>query len=263
MNYRIKSILITTGVLITFNTYAASFTADAVQIRGNEISQAKMFWNDGSVRFEYMDQGVPMVQIFDDRNNRVIWLDTEKKVYIQRELSEQQMAPVNDGQAKQYDPCDSFADAECTHLKSAELNGRQTDKWLITLSVDGRDQHVFQWIDKKHRIPVRQENPDGSVLDVKIYDDQEVNGRKVRKVDMIALTPDGGSVQAIQWYDAELNIVVRQQADSGAVDELRNIRIEQVPPELFAIPEGYKTVESQLTDFNQDPARTFGTATNR
>jgi hypothetical protein len=263
MKHRITSILITMSVLIAFNTHAISFTADAVQLRGTEISQAKMYWNDGSVRFEYMDQGVPMVQIFDNRNKKVTWLDTEKKVYIQREITEQQVAPVNNGPAKQYNPCDSFPDAECVHLKSAEMNDRQTDKWLITMDVDGKDQHVFQWIDKKHQILVRQENPDGSVLDVKIHDDQEVNGRKVRKVDMIAISPDGGSVHAIQWYDAELNIVVRQQADNGAIDELRNIKIEDIEPDLFAIPEGYKTVESQLSDLNKDPARTFGTAINQ
>ncbi len=80
---------------------------------------------------------------------------------------------------------------------------------------------------------------------------------------MVAISPEGGSVHAIQWYDDELNIVVRQQTDSGAVDELRNIQIEEVEPDLFAIPEGYKTVESQLSDLNKDPARTFGATINQ
>ncbi len=149
MKHSIKSILMTLSVLIAFNTHAVSFTADAVQLRGTEISQAKMYWSDGSVRFEYMDQGIPMVQIFDNRNHKVSWLDTEKKVYIQREISEQQLAPVNTRPPEQYNPCDSFPDAECTHLKSAEMNDRLTDKWLITMNVSGKDQHVFQWIDKK------------------------------------------------------------------------------------------------------------------
>ena len=248
--------------LMAFNAHAVSFTADAVQLRGSEISHARMFWNDGSVRFEYLDQGVPMVQIFDNKNSKVIWLDSEKKVYIQRELTDQQAAPVTIKTAKKYNPCDEFPDAECTRLKAAEINDRQTEKWLITFNVDGRDQHVFQWLDKKHQIVVRQENPDGSVLDVKILDDQEVNGRQVRKVDMIALSPDGSSVHAIQWYDSKLDIVVRQQADDGAIDELRNIKIENIKPEMFAIPEGYKTVESQLTDLNTKPAIIFGTTDN-
>jgi hypothetical protein len=115
MNYIIKSILLTLFVLMSFNAYAVSFRADAVQHRGTEVSHAKMFWNDGSVR-------------------------------------------------------------------------------------------------------------------------------------------------ATQWYDPELDIVVRQQADDGAIDELRNIRLETASAEMFAIPEGYRTVDSQLTDVNTETSITFGTA---
>ena len=111
---------------------------------------------------------------------------------------------------------------------------------------------LFQWIDQQLRILIRQENPDGSVLDVKILDDQEVNGRHVRKVDMFAISPDGSSVHGIQWYDEELNIVVRQQVDDGSIDELRNITVEDVNSNLFTIPEGYKSVETQLTDSNSN-----------
>ena len=260
MNDSIKTILITICVLMAFNASAVSFTADAVQVRGSETSHAKMFWNDGSVRFEYKDQGISMVQIFDNKNKKVIWLDSAKKVYMQRELAGREAAQAATATTKKYHPCVDFPQAECTHLKSAELNDRDTDKWLITLNADGRDQHIFQWIDKQYQVLVRQENPDGSVLDVKIYDDQELNGRKVRKVDMLAIAPDGSSVHAIQWYDSELDIVVRQQADDGAIDELRNIRIETINPEMFAVPEGYKTVESQLTDLNTRSTMTFGTA---
>jgi hypothetical protein len=199
------------------------------------------------------------VQIFDNKNSKVIWLDSAKKVYIERELTDQQAAPVMAGTEKKYNPCDDFPGAECTRLKSAELNDRQTDKWLITIRVDGRDQHVFQWIDKKHRILVRQENPDGSVLDVKILDDREVNGRKVRRVDINAIDSEGNSVHATQWYDPILDIVVRQQSDDGAIDELRNIKVETVNAEMFAIPDGYRTVDSELTDLNTETSITFGT----
>ena len=100
MNYIIKSILIALFVLMSFNAHSVSFTADAVQIRGTEVSHARMFWNDGSVRFEYMDLGVPMVQIFDSKNNKVVWLDSAKKVYLERELTDQQAAPSRPAQKK-------------------------------------------------------------------------------------------------------------------------------------------------------------------
>ncbi|MGB5277310.1 MAG: hypothetical protein WBP02_09085 [Gammaproteobacteria bacterium] len=259
MKYQIISSLLTFCLLLTTHTSAVSFTADAIQMRGDVVDQAKMFWKNGSVRFEFLDQGVPMVQIFDNKNRKVIWLDTENKVFMQRELNEQLVAPAEINSAEQYNPCDNFAEAECNLLKATQYNGRATDKWLLTFNVDGKDHHVFQWIDQKHRILVRQENPDGSVLDVKILDDQEVNGRQVRKVDMIAISPDGSSVHGIQWYDNELNIVVRQQVDDGSIDELRNIKVEDVSPVLFAIPEGYKSVESQLSDLNEKPDFSFGT----
>lgn len=245
-------------VLLAIDSQAVSFTADAVQMRGGEIGQARMYWHDGSVRFEYLDQGVPMVQIFDNKNRKVIWLDTRNRVYMQRELTEQQAAPVNTQTTDKYNPCDNFTEAECSYLKPVVINDRLADKWLITFNIEDRDQHVFQWIDQKHQILVRQENPDGSILDVRILDAQEVNGRLVRKIDMIAISPDGSSVHGIQWYDDELNIIVRQQADDGSIDELRNIKVEDVDPQLFAIPEGYKSVESQLTDWNTDPAMPFG-----
>lgn len=260
MSNRIESLLIVLCALITLNVEAVSFTADAVQLRGPDISHARMFWKDGNVRFEYMDKGVRMVQIFDNSNNQMIWLDTENKVYVQRELGDRQKVPASAEIAGSYNPCDEFPGAECTHLKIVEVNDRQTDKWLITLAVDGRDQHVFQWVDKHHRIVVRQENPDGSVLDVKILDDQEFNGRKVHKVNMTAIAPDGSSVHGVQWYDSVLNIIVKQQVDDGAIDELRNIRVEHIKPEMFAIPEGYKSFESQLTELNPESAMTFGTA---
>ena len=189
-----------------------------------------------------------MVQIFDNEKNKVIWLDTESKVYVERDLTENQVRPVTKKADTKAQPCDNFPKAECTRLKQTSINGRKTDKWLITLAVDGKDQHIFQWIDKQYGIPLRQENPDGTVLDAKILEDQEFDGRKVWKVDMIVMAPDGSSVHGVQWYDAKLGIVVRQQAEGGAVDELRNIKVEKIKPAMFAIPSDYKSVEKQLTE---------------
>ena len=80
MSYRVESLLIVLCVLITLNAQALSFSADAVQLRGTDISHARMFWKEGNVRFEYIDKGIPMVQIFDNSNNQMIWLDTDNKV---------------------------------------------------------------------------------------------------------------------------------------------------------------------------------------
>lgn len=239
-------------VLYSAAAQAVSFTADMVQIKGNDLINARVFWSDGRVRYEYLDQGVQMAKIFDSKNSRMIWLDTENKVYVQRETSQarpeqQQQQAVPVAGEKRYNPCTSFKQAQCVWLKSAEINHRNTDKWLITFTVDGRDEHMFQWIDKQYRIQVRQENPDGSILDASIVDDVEVDGRKAYKVEILSIAPDGGRSSSIQWYDSELNVVVRKQDDNGTVEELRNIRLEPVSEDKFSVPDGYEALSTRLS----------------
>ncbi len=114
------------------------------------------------------------------------------------------------------------------------------DEWLITITIKNRDYHIFRWIDRRTKILLRQENPDGSALNVKISDNQTVNGRQVRKLDMYASTADGRQTHGTQWYDNKLGIVVKQQYKGNFVDELKNIRVGKIKQAMFIVPEGYK-----------------------
>ena len=225
---------------------AASFTADAVQIRGENVSHAKMYWLDGNVRFEYSEDGVSMAQIFDNKNNKIIWLDNENKYYLEREMPESEKVTSASKSKKTNDPCKQFVDAECVFLKKAKMNGRDTEKWLITLNNDGHDFHVFQWIDSKYKNILRQENSDGTGLSVAINDDQEMNNRKVRKLTMVAFSPSGEQKQGTQWYDNELDIVVKQEYQNDVVDELRNINVGKVSKELFIVPKDYALYDTSV-----------------
>lgn len=223
---------------------AASFTADAVQIRGENISNAKMFWLDGNVRFEYTEDGVPMVQIFDNKNNKIIWLDTENKYFLEREMPENEKVIASRKSKKNTDPCKQFAGAECVFLKKTKIKGRAAEKWLITVENNGHDFHIFQWIDAKYKNILRQENSDGTGLSVDIKDNQEMNDRKVRKLTMVAFSASGEQQQGVQWYDNELDIVVKQQYEDNVVDELRNISVGKVSKKLFVIPKDYTKFDS-------------------
>jgi len=231
--------------LCTSTLQAASFTADAVQIRGENISHAKMFWLDGNVRFEYSEDGVPMVQIFDNKNNKIIWLDTENKYFLQRDMPENEKLIANKKSKKNTDPCKQFVGAECVFLKKVKINGREAKKWLITLNNNGHDFHIFQWIDSKYKNILRQENSDGSGLSVEVKDGQEVNNRKVRKLTMVAYGANGEEQQGVQWYDNELDIVVKQQYDDNVIDELRNITVGKVSKKLFSIPKGFTAFKAE------------------
>lgn len=223
---------------------AVSFSADAVQIRDGQFSHARMYWQDERVRFEYVEDGIPMVQIFDNKAGKMIWLDTENKRYLEKKLLPGQSMDSMVRQSQSIEnPCEVFKKAQCTRLKQTRMHEREAQKWLITFDENGFDRHMFQWIDSKLGVVLRQENPDGSVFDVSVHENQEINGRKVRKLEMRAVSANGMTMKGEQWIDTQLNIVVRQQNDAGAMDELRNIKTEKLEAGLFSIPENYTRFE--------------------
>ena len=236
---------------------AASFTADAVQIRGESVSHAKMYWLNGNVRFEYTEDGVQMAQIFDNKNNKIIWLDNENKLYLEREMPENEKVIASSKSKKTNDPCKQFVDADCVFLKKTKMNGRKAEKWLITLDNNGHDFHVFQWIDTKYKNILRQENSDGTGLSVAIEDDQEMNNRKVRKLTMTAFGASGEQEQGTQWYDNELDIVVKQEFQNDVVDELRSINVGKVSKKLFAVPEDYALFDTSVQTAQQAEDGTY------
>lgn len=230
---------------------AASFTADAIQIRGDSVSQAKMYWREGNVRFEYEEDGVAMAQVFDNTNNKILWLDNDNKLYLQHDLPEADKIISHTKAQKNEDPCKQFVGAECVFLKNTEINGRKAGKWLITLNNNGSDYHVFQWVDAKYKIILRQDNDDGSGLSVKVEENQTMNGRPVRKLTMVAYSANGEQREGIQWYDSELDIVVKQQYQSDVIDELKNIKVEKIDAGLFSVPESYRLFDDAIKTAQQ------------
>lgn len=209
-----------------------------------------MFWLDGNVRFEYTEDGVSMAQIFDNKNNKIIWLDNENKYYLKRDMPESERLIAkqiaSSKSKKNTDPCKQFADADCVFLKKTKMNGRSAEKWLITLNNDGDDFHIFQWIDSKYKNILRQENSDGTGLSVEIKDNQKMNDRKVRKLTMVAFSASGEKKQGTQWYDNELDIVVKQEFQNNIVDELRNIKIGKVSKKKFSVPKDYALFDNAI-----------------
>ena len=101
-------------VFIPFNAIAVSFSADAVQIRNGDFSHARMYWTDKQVRFEYLDQGVDMVQIYDTLKKKTLWLDTENKLFLERKLTDANRKQKVVKSVVMKNPCEQYSDAQCT-----------------------------------------------------------------------------------------------------------------------------------------------------
>ncbi len=260
INYFVKKLLFL--LLFVFSSFfitpvfAISFTADAVQTRGKQISHAKIVWQNNRVRFDYVKDGVSMTQIFDAAKNRVIWLDNKNKQYVETAMPDIKKIQAMIKPEKTYNPCVQFKHASCIHLKEAKINNRNTDNWLITMPTKHGDYHIFQWIDKKYKVVLRQENSDGSALNATLTDKLILDGRKVHKLDMYAYSTSGKETHGVQWYDNKLNIVIKQQYGNNYIDELKNIKPGKIKQAMFVIPETYKRYKktmltAQKNDINQ------------
>ena len=75
---------------------------------------------------------------------------------------------------------------------------------------------------------IKQENSDGSGLNVSIKANEKLNDRQVRKLTLVAYSASGEIKTGILWYDNQLNVVIKQQYPDNAIDELTNIKVTKV-----------------------------------
>ncbi len=57
--------------------------------------------------------------------------------------------------------------------------------------------------------------------------------------------------QGTQWYDNELDIVVKQEYQNDIVDELRNIKVGEVSKKMFIVPNDYALFDAAVETAQQ------------
>jgi hypothetical protein len=128
----------------------------------------------------------------------------------------------------------------CKKLGEETVDGRTAVKWEMESTHRGKIMTSTQWIDKERGVPLRQEFPNGWKMELKYVGPDTVEGRKVEKWEMVTTMPNQSPIRAYQWYDQELNLVVRQEFPGSFTSEVKNIRIGKQPDHLFGIPAGYE-----------------------
>jgi hypothetical protein len=118
-------------------------------------------------------------------------------------------------------------------------------KWAIRVEDPrGEELSMTQWIDAERGVPLRSESSDGSRMSMEMLGRETLEGRPVEKWQSTIERPGGEVRRSQQWYDPELEMVIREEFPGGYVRELTDIRIAPQPDSLFEIPEGYREMSA-------------------
>jgi outer membrane lipoprotein-sorting protein len=217
------------------------FSAEMVQ-QGSEgaASSVKMFVGDQRVRTEMSQQGQQVVRITDEKRGIEWILLPEQKKYMEQRLGVPGSQRPGAKSEPAEDPCAGMPSLTCRKLGEEKVDGRTAVKWEIVASHEGQTMKSTQWIDKERGVPLRQEMPNGQTMKLELVGKEDLGGRRVEKWEMVATAPNRPETRTFQWFDPELNLIVRQELPGGMVSELKDIHVGKQPDELFTVPAGYE-----------------------
>ncbi|MBT3239149.1 MAG: hypothetical protein HOK06_02450 [Rhodospirillaceae bacterium] len=217
---------------------AKSFTATAVQTAPNTQSQSgKIFVSDTGTRFEFSEYGRDVVQITltDKKLMRVLF--PADKFYI--ETTTPKETPIT--AAKSTTPCPSTPAMVCRKLGNEKFGTMDVERW--SQSITGLKGEATLWWDPKRKMIVRQEYPDGRVMQMQLSNKDAYNGRDTERWDISYVQQGRTMARAVRLIDVELGIIVKEQSPSGMIRELRDLKAVNASPEWFTVPDGYQKIE--------------------
>jgi hypothetical protein len=232
---------------------AVEFSAETIQSQpGQGQHKGHLYVGKDRVRSDFDNDGETIIQIIDLGKQEAIVINTALKSYMRRSASPLEIQ-AQTSSAKDDSPCAGMQRLVCKEQGSATVNGRNTLKWEIINPAAGQGGTMRFWLDAEHRIPVRQEMPDGSMMEQRLLERATVNGRNTEKWEVTARTPESESQVYWQWYDPELRMNVREQLPDGFTRNLINIKLQSQPDELFSIPAGYTEMTMPQQPGRQQP----------
>ncbi len=228
------------ALLTGFCTLAAQadYRAEAIQTAPDgQVMSAQIAVASDAVRTEFQRDGESVVQIINLTNGQQTMLFPGRKTYMQSPTGK----PIPHG--KHRNPCEVISAAQCVEQGRETLAGRQAVKWQITATRQGRNVVGTQWMDVERGLPLRMMGPNGEQTDMRLLGAESMQGREVEKWEVTTRTPNGQTYTGRQWYDSGLDTVLREELPDGARRELRNIRVETLPADMFSVPPGFSRIE--------------------
>ena len=218
------------------------FSAETYQKSPQGVEQQGLIYvGRGQMRTETAEGPQQVIQIVDKKQGKQWLLFPGKTSY-----SEAATPPLPDASqsAEPINPCGGVPGSHCEMLGEEDLSGRAATKWKMTVNRRGQTETITQWIDKARGIPLRSEMSSGQRMEMRMVGPDNLAGRPVEKWEMVMWGANQQTPQrSYQWYDQQLELVIREELPGGFVRELKNIRVGPQPGSLFQLPAGWKRVQ--------------------
>lgn len=127
-------------------------------------------------------------------------------------------------------------------------------KWIMEMPLDAAGNSTAPALPPGMNIPIPMDEEDVDVST--LYDEkpcldfdltkklgtESINGRQTEKW---ACGKSRTRRESMQWFDPKLKMVIKEEMDSGDINELKNIKLGAQPASLFQPPKGYRKLTQQ------------------
>ena len=216
------------------------FTATALQsLKGKQVETGQIFVSDTGTRFEYTQRGRQMVKIVLPEQKIMRILFPQEKLYM--EINAPKDTPVHDRDA--ITPCPPLDGLTCTKVSDAKFGALNVEQWQQHHAPSNTDS--MQWWEPQRKMVVRQEFPDGRIMQLAMVGIVNFDGRQTERWDISVASPGGKIANAFRLIDTELGIIVKEEDHLNAMSrELRGLKVQDSDASWFDVPAGYRRIEA-------------------
>lgn len=215
------------------------FTATAVQSdKGQPAQSGTIFVSDNGTRFEYVERGRQMVKIVLPKQKIMRILFPQEKLYM--EIQAPVDTPVEGDTTK---PCPEIDGLTCKKIGDAKFGDFDVQQWQQHYAPTNATSML--WWEPVRNMIVRQEFPDGRILQLTFAGTVTFENREVERWDISLAAPDGKITTAYRLVDMDLGIIVKEEnAATGMSRELRGLKVAASDRAWFDVPAGYQRIEA-------------------